>query len=445
MTLASPVLVIGGGWAGLSAAVELARHDIPVTLLECEKQLGGRARRSQFGEIKEHNKHNIDNGQHLIFGAYDSTLSLLRTVGVRERNAFKRINLSLNMLQRDTKPTKFTPGKLPAPLHFAWGLLRTTRLTLKERLIGLQFGIEMAKIDFNLKQDMSCLSLLEKFNQSKRMIQCIWEPLCRLTLNTPPEEASANLYLRVIREMFSHAKTDSNLLLVKADLGSILPDPAMDYIERYGGSVKLGQKVTAIHISDNRISGVKLTDSNLDAKHVILATPYNTTTRLISPHKMLSGISEQLQQLESNPIITVYLQYPKNIKLGRYMVGMVDTTAQWLFDKRICGKPGLMAVVISGHGEHSALDNAALCDKIESELADLFPRWPKPQYRKVITEQHATFKCDIETNSKRPKNKSPVEGLWLAGDYTDTNLPATLESAVRSGIRSAHGLIETIK
>ena len=123
---------------------------------------------------------------------------------------------------------------------------------------------------------------------------------------------------------------------------------------------------------------------------------------------------------------------------------MVGTTAQWLFDKRICGRPGLMAVVISGQGEHSTLDDVSLCDKIESELAEYFPRWPKPQLRKVITEQHATFKCNIETNSKRPTNKSPVKGLWLAGDYTDTNLPATLESAVRSGVRSARGLIETI-
>ncbi len=444
MALSSPVLVVGGGWAGLAAAVELARHDVPVTLLESAKQLGGRARRMPFGETTEQNNHSIDNGQHLIFGAYDSTLSLLRTVGIREKDTLKRVNLSLHMLQHNKKPTKFTLGKLPAPLHFAWGLFRTTRLPLNERLSGLKFSREMAKIDYTLKQDKSCLSLLEEFKQSTKIIQCIWEPLCRATLNTQVNEASANLFLRVLREMFSHSKTDSNLLLVKTNLGSILPDPAMGYIEKYGGSVRLGQKVTALHINDDRISGVQLADTSLEAKHVILATPYNITTNLISPHEKLTDISEQLRRLENNPITTVYLQYPKNVKLGRYMVGMVGATAQWLFDKRYCGRPGLIAVVISGQGEHIAMDNAGLCDKIESELAEFYPRWPKPSFRKAITEQSATFKCSIETNSERPANKSPVEGLWLAGDYTNTNLPATLESAVRSGLRSAHGLIESI-
>jgi squalene-associated FAD-dependent desaturase len=430
-----PVVIVGGGWAGLSAAVELARHEIPVILLESAKQLGGRAR-----SVNVHGLH-LDNGQHMLLGAYESTLDVLRTLGVNEDEVLERQPLSLRWYWPGKKTVRLRTPPLPAPLHLAWGLLSAKGLSLRDRLAALKFSRAMERSNFSLAEDCSVLTLLQKYRQSPTLIKAIWEPLCLGALNTQIHEASAQIFLHTLGNSFNHTRSDSDLLLTRTDLGSILPGPALDFIESRGGSVRLGQRVTGLRLDADGIAGVELRGDKVAARQVILATPHIITRRLCKPHAPLQALNEQLERLEPRPICTVYLQYSEDTRLGHWMHGSLDTAAQWTFDRHLYGQPGLMAVVISGDGPHNQLDNEALCDTIERELAEQFPRWPKPLSRHVIREKRATFASTVNINRYRPAAQTAINGLWLAGDYTDVGLPATLEGAVRSGLNSAQQVI----
>jgi squalene-associated FAD-dependent desaturase len=435
----SPVIIVGGGWAGISAAIELSRHQTPILLLESAKQLGGRAR-----SVNANGLH-ADNGQHLLLGAYETTLGLLRTIGVSEAGVFQRRKLTLQWLQPKGKRLSLKSPPLPAPLHLAWAILFASGLSLAEKMNALRFSKTMLKNRFQIEEDCSVLTLLQRYGQSDHIILAIWEPLCLSALNTPIHEASAEIFLRTLGDAFRYSRRDSDLLLTCRELGEILPEPAMDYIEDKGGQIRLGTRVTQLLIKDQVIRGVRCENEEIYSSHTILAVPHQIAARLMHGHAELSGITSRLQQIKDQPICTVYLQYPDHVQLPFPMQGSLHTLTQWIFDRRIYGQHGLMAVVISADGDHMHWDNATLCGHITQELAILFPHWPAPVSRQVIREKRATFASSVNVNQYRPAHATPVKGLWLAGDYTDVGLPATLEGAVRSGVQSAQQVLQSLR
>ncbi len=430
------VVIVGGGWAGLSAAVELTRHKIPVIVLESAKQLGGRARSVQLDSL------HVDNGQHMLLGAYEATLELLRHIGVNESEVFERQPLSLQWLRPNGNPVSLKTPKLPAPLHLAWALLNAKGLSFRDRLSALNFCRVLQKTNFTIEKDCNVEFLLKEHRQSAVLIKSIWEPLCIGALNTQIHEASAQLFLRTLGDSFNHSRKDSDILLTRKNLGDILPQPATDYIETHHGSVRLGQRVTGINIINDAISGVTLSEQQIPSDYVILASPSTITNNLIENTASLQRVSSQLKSIQHRPICTVYLQYPENIKLEGRLRGSLNTTSQWIFDRGLYGQNGLMSVVISGEGEHMNWDNNKLCDVIENELANHFPHWPKPSGKYVIREKRATFAATVDINQHRPNTHTPIKGLWLAGDYTNSGLPGTLEGAVRSGLQCAQQIIK---
>lgn len=433
------VIIVGGGWAGLAAAIELTRQRVPVIVLESAKQLGGRARSVNLDNLR------VDNGQHMLLGAYESTRDLLKVIGIRESSVFKRQPLSFHWFNKNKRPVSLSTPKLPAPLHLAWALFTAKGLPFPDRLSALKFSKKLREMKFSLTEDCSVESLLKDNDQSEAVIKAIWEPLCLGALNTQINEASAQVFLRTLSDSFSHTRSDSDLLLTRKDLGAIFPEPALDYIERKQGSVRLGQRVVDLEINDDVISGVLLTDGEINSKYVVLATPGIITKNLVDKHSQLQEISNKLQHIDYRPICTVYLQYPSKVKLGRWLQGSLDTTTQWIFDRRLYGQNGLMSVVISSDGEHMDWDNETLCETIKKELTTFYPRWPEPLSCHVIREKRATFACTVNINQYRPDNKTPVNGLWLAGDYTNIGLPGTIEGAIRSGIQCAQQIIQQQK
>jgi squalene-associated FAD-dependent desaturase len=431
-----PVIVVGGGWAGLTTAVELARQRVPVTLLESAKQLGGRARCVHLAGER------IDNGQHLLLGAYRFTLELLHLLGVKEEDAFLRRPLALHYRHRRGHSVKLNTPRLPAPLHLAWGLVMAKGLSWRDRLGALRFSRAMERKEFEIAEDCSVAALLAEHNQSAALIEGLWEPLCVGALNTHLHEASAQLFLRVLSDSFQHARRDSDLLITRMGLGAMLPEPAFDFIESHGGSVRLGQRVGELLLDADGVGGVAVGNRTLPGAQVVLATPPTMALRLMEPHPALREVAARLTRLSHRPICTVYLQYPDAVSLGMEMQGSLGTVSQWIFDRRSYGQAGLMAVVISGEGEHMAWDNEALCDHVAGELAQQFPHWPAPLKRLCIREKRATFAATVGVNALRPAQRTPVKGLWLAGDYTATGLPATLEGAVRSGLTCAREIIQ---
>lgn len=431
----SSTLVAGGGWAGLASAITLTRHGHPVTLIESSAQLGGRARSVGLNGLQ------VDNGQHLMIGAYREMLGLLQTIGVDEQSVLLRspLHLLLRSLQQGDIELRLPP--LPAPLHIAAALLfaRGLKAAHKRQALGLCLRLFMR--GFSLEQDCPLQAFLQAQGQGPFLIEQFWSPLCIGALNTRPQQASTRLFLQVLKQSFTGNRRHADLLIARCNLGALLPQPALEFLTRSGSSVQLKQRVTALCIERGRIQGVETGSGFVPAQQLVLALPPWRLPKLLAGHAALAPLAEGLQQLQYEPICTVYLQYPAATRLGMEMVGLRDGISQWIFDRRVCAQPGLMAVVISTHGAHMEWDNETLAQRVQAELALLFPHWPEPVQQQVIREKRATFSSTTHIGAIRPARCTAVSGCWLAGDYTDTGLPATLEGAIASGVQCARHIL----
>lgn len=427
----APIIVVGGGWAGLSCAVELAEHGHTVTVLESARQLGGRARRVAFKEQA------VDNGQHIFLGAYHRTLQLLEDLGINSNQSLYRQPLELSLLNDGRRGITLRLPQILSPLNLLVGLLRLRGLGLKDRWQALRFGLRLFSNSLVSSTDTSVAELLRTQGQSSHNIHGLWEPICLAALNTPIEEASAQLFIRVLHDSFCRTHRDSDIIIPRVDLGCLLPDQAFDYIEGHGGNVHLGQRVNELAIEQQHVLSLHTQDRKYDASHVVLAIPPHACQPLLKPHAALHDIAYNMSGIDYHPVCTVYLQYPEEVKADRPLQGLLTTTAQWLIDRRIYNQPGLIAAVISGPGKHMQMSNVQLTEKIKAELRGIYPHWPAPVAEMVIREKRATFSARVGINRIRPSNRTPVNGLWLAGDYTNTDYPATIESAIISGQRAA--------
>lgn len=430
-------IIVGGGWAGLAAAVELSRNNVEVIVLESARQLGGRARSGKFDD------HHIDNGQHIMLGAYTAILNILETIGIPEEKVFRRLPLYMEMMKSHDQPLRLKTPPLPAPLHLLFGLLSFKGMKFLNRISILHALVKMRKNKFTVSPDIPLSIFLKKARQSVDAISMFWEPLCISVINLPPEQASSQLFMRVMRDAFFSRKQFSDLLLPISDLGTCLPQPAMEYIEKKKGSVQLATRVTKINIAEGKILGITAGNNNIDADNVIIATHPGACEQLLLEHKSLQNNAANIHKLGFMPICTLYLKYPESVSLPKEFVGMINTTTQWLFDREsLTGEKGLVAAVISGPGKHTSMTVKELTDHIIAEIAQFFPGWPKPIKSKLIREKRATISAIPGCERYRPDNATVIQGLWLAGDYTDTGYPSTLEGAVRSGVTCAQKILE---
>ncbi|OUR65574.1 hypothetical protein A9Q79_00840 [Methylophaga sp. 42_25_T18] len=411
-------LVIGGGWSGLAAAVTLCQQGKSVHVLESAKQLGGRARNVQWQDKT------IDNGQHLMIGAYTEMLNIMSIIGVDPKLAFDRQTVELSIID-DVYPTLKLSGNnwLPWPLSLAWSLIRSAGLKGLLHVHQLQRDINTCLS----RDDISVSEWLLNNNQSDRLIKQLWEPLCLATLNTPIHEASAHVLAKVIQDSLGQGKDAADLLIPKQPLGDVLPQLAADYINNNGGKISLQTRVTDIVVEQNKVSGVKTHDDELiAANNIIVATGPQHANQLLAPYTAI-------ETPEFYPIATVYLQYPDNCRLAKAMLGMSGSISQWIFD-RSQQHPGLMAVVISGPGKHEQMTNNELAERVSEEVNRYCPELPADAIDSlVIREKRATFACTVGIEQRRSKSDTNVEGLWLAGDYVANSYPATLEGAIRNG------------
>ena len=429
-----PIVIIGAGWAGLSAAVKLTQQGYKVTVFESAKQAGGRARGVSFNGL------DVDNGQHLLIGAYLESLDLMKTVGINSETALKRLPLLLTVIGK-TNLTLQAPA-LPAPLHLLYALVTAKGLKIKDKIAAVRFGLSLKKYNYQFNKDISVEDLFSQTKQTTILIKQLWEPLCLATMNTPIETASANVFMRVFKDAFTNKSKDADSLLPTTDLSNLFPNAAVKYIESKGGKVHIKSRVDKIKIIENKITSVtaKINNEleNIKASQVIIAVAPQNLIKLIPDTPALKNISENITNMTYQPIVTVYLKYPEDVKLTQAMIGLSNTLSQWVFDRgSFCKQNGLISVVISTTGKHMAMNDAKLTQTVHDEISVLFTKQPTLIDSFVIREKRATFACTVNINNIRPKNITPVEGLYLAGDYTDTGYPATLEGAVRSGITAA--------
>jgi squalene-associated FAD-dependent desaturase len=435
----SPVAIVGAGWAGLATAIKLAQQGIPVSLFEAATTAGGRARDIQLKKIA------LDNGQHLMIGGYQHVLAILDTVGVDINTVFERRPLSLQLIGKNAQTLHFQANPyFPAPLHLLAGLLGKTGMSLKHRFQIARLSIQLLQNPESIADQRNVQDWLGLHGQDEEITRWLWEPLCLAILNTPIKKASARTFLRVLKDSFLYKRKNSDLLFSTSTLSKLFVDPCLNFLNANDAKLHLGQRVTGLTVENNRVSGLNIGDKHLAFKHVILAVPPNHCHNLTASHPQLGDLNNKLSQFTFEPITTVYLQYPRDVQLPQPMIGLVDSYSQWIFDRRICNQPGLMSVVISSSGPHMKLDRQQLADLVIKEIAYKFPALPKPRSSFVVREKRATFQCSMNIDAIRPENHTPVQGLWLAADFTDTGYPATLEGAVKSGIECARQVAESL-
>jgi squalene-associated FAD-dependent desaturase len=425
-----PIAVVGAGWSGLACAVTLVERGHPVHLLEAAPQPGGRARRAVLdGET-------LDNGQHLLLGAYRATRSLLARVGVSEASVLQRRPFAV-ALTDDAHHFSLRRMRAPGALGLLGGLVRAEGLTASERLRALASAPLLARPP---RRGADAESWLAASGQPETLRRCLWRPLCLAALNLPTERACARVFRRVLGEAFARGD-GCDLLLPRTDLGSILPEPAVQWLRHQGTPVSLGRRVTAVE-ADGAHWCVRTRAGDLGAGDVVLAGDPAATARLLPADTVSQRHAAQLRSLGQEPITTVYLHYPSHLHLPEPMLGRLDGPAQWLFDRALTDNPGVVAGVISGRGAHEQQARATVAAAVSRQVAAVRPDWPAPRRAAVVREKRATFACTPGSDERRLPVHGPRPGLWHAGDHVATGLPATLEGAVRAGQDCAHTLAQ---
>jgi squalene-associated FAD-dependent desaturase len=392
----------------MAAAVALAERGIRVTVFESGAVPGGRARRIQISSAGQ--DRSLDNGQHILAGAYTELFRLMRTVGV-PADALLRIPHEI----RYADGFAFRALWLPAPLGLAAGLLAVKHVPFAERIGALKFIAALRRRNWRVQPDITVKELLDAQGQHGRLRRYLWEPLCVSALNTPLHLASANVFLAALRDTLAADGDAADLLLPRVDLSRLFPEPAAEYVRARGGEVRLGEAVRDL---------------------ASLKDEYESVIVAVGPHQLKNVMPETDLDYSYQPIYTCYLQYPESTRLEFPMLGIGQGLVQWVFDRgALLGEKGRLACVISAQGDHQEMTQDELAAACDRELHEALPDLPPLQWSRVIAEKRATISCTPGLN--RPSVRTAITGVFLAGDYTDAEYPPTLEAAVRSGIRAA--------
>ena len=435
----SPVVIIGGGFAGLSAAALLAERGARVIVLEARGRLGGRAtafRDRDTGEM-------VDNGQHVMFGCYRETMEFLRRVGAAG-NVRTQDSLEIPFVDAKGQRSVLKAPPLPAPWHLFGAVLRWNALPLRDRLSVVRIGRPLMSGNAAVDENLTVAQWLKARGQSARLTQCLWEPLAVAALNQPIDEAAAGTFVRILVDMFAPDPQASAIVLPSKPLDEMYAEPARSFITSHRGEIRTDARARIQH-DGTAVTGVHVRGELLPCGRVISTVPWHQVKGLFdSVPPPLDDLVSSADAMTSMPIVTVNLWYDR-IVMDDAFVGLSGGVMQWAFDKRrVFGeRASHLSLVSSAAAKLASLEPTELIDRAANEVARSLPgvRAATLVRATVVREKQATFSLS-PGQPTRPGTETPLRGFYLAGDWTDTGLPGTIESAVVSGHRAARAMLK---
>lgn len=435
-------VVIGAGCAGLSAAVRMTKNGARVLVLEARARLGGRATAfpdRETGEI-------VDNGQHILLGCYTATFDFLREMDVLDHIRLQP-ELAVTVIDRTGHRSRLVCPTLPAPFHLLAGVMEWDALDWRDKLAALRMTTPLAIArrqlaggrDIAASPGETVDAWLVRNGQTDRLREMLWHPLALAALNQQPDVAAAPPFARVLAEMFASDPRASAIALPAKPLDRMYAEPARMYVESRGGKVVTG--VTArVRVEDDGIAAVDGGGERWSTGIVVSAVPWFALADLFEHYPpAISRILSRASAMSSSSIITVNLWFDRPV-LDVPFLGLPGRAMQWVFDKSALLGDGASHLSMVSSGASPLVDqtNDALIAAAHQELLEALPGIRSASLLRgtVIREPRATFSL-APGQPPRPESRTPVRGLFLAGDWLDTGLPATIESAVRSGYKAA--------
>jgi squalene-associated FAD-dependent desaturase len=421
-------LIIGGGIAGLTAASILSSKNISVTLLEASPKLGGRT----YSFLDNESGSVIDNGQHILMGCYNETLSFLKHIGAENNFDFQQ-NLKLVFLSREKKQYHLNADKLFYPINLLCAILNYDVLTFSEKLSFIGFILKLPFISQRTLKNKNVLEWLIQNNQNENSVKMFWEILCVGALNTNLIYASALVFHNILMQIFYKGNFSSTIVLPKFGLNESIVEPAEKYMTENGCKIITSEKVIELKILNKKVIEV-ITDksSYTDFDFVVSAVPLYNLEKIIDQAQI--GINLDLTY---STILNIHI-WIDDILVKEKFYGLLNSTLHWVFIKN-----DHLNIVISDADylvEKSKEELYFFCINELQKFIVIDER--KIKHYKIIKEKRATFIPANEIIGRRPKSSTKNKNLFLAGDWTNTGLPSTIESAAKSGKLAAEEILK---
>jgi len=438
------VAIFGAGVAGLNAALALAEQGFAVDVYEAKNFPGGRAsslRDAPSGLT-------IDNGQHIVMGCYHAFLRLLERLGARDRLA-ESPNLTVDYVEPGGRWSRLAAAELPAPFHLLSGLMNFGALSGRDRWGILRLGLSL-KLGSQPNTSESAAAWLARHGQTPGAMRALWEPFCLAALNEPPATASARLLSETLRRSLFGARGDSAIFFSRVGLSDLFRPEAENYLRATGGGLHFGTQITRLKFDSDKLTGAETSrGENISADYYISALPWAAARSLLPEGTPLRA---QIAAIQPAGILNIHLLCDRRLFVAPF-VGLLDSPFHWVFDRsdhlpaERHGKEFLYAVTMSAADESwLACKSEDILTAVRAELVRYFPAVKEAKFLRelVIKTKDATFSARPEAESARPGPRTSWKNFFLAGDWTATNLPATLEGAALSGEAAAKAIDEAV-
>jgi squalene-associated FAD-dependent desaturase len=436
--MAKRVVIIGGGLAGLAAATDLASHGFEVTLLESRNRLGGRA--GSFFDAASGQL--VDTCQHVSMGCCTHFAHFCRTVGIAH---LLQSQPNLYFMTPDRQMSRFHADPLPAPFHLVRSFWRSHYLSAVDKL-RIVWGLACLRRT-PPDADPPFQDWLLAHRQTPRTVERFWGVVLTSALNETPERIGLRYARKVFVDAFLGERRGFQVELPRVPLGRLYGTELTNWLERHHVRVRMNAAAKALWICEHHVQGLELrTAETIAADWYVAAVPWERLLDLL-PGEILEAepYFQKLKRLESSPITSVHLWYDRPLTALPHVV-LVDGVGQWIFNRGEAN-PGehYLQVVVSASRQFRGLGHEEVERRIVAELAHLFPAAVPAALRRarVVTEHEATFSAVPGVDRWRPAQTSPLPNLVLAGDWTATGWPATMEGAVRSGYLAAQVILKS--